>query len=65
VGSPGEPIGVTFGTDASFFDPAGIECVIFGPGSIDQAHADEEWVGIEETARAAEILVEVAVQLAR
>ena len=35
-----------------------------GPGSIDQAHSDEEWVGIEETALAAEILAEAAFALA-
>ena len=64
VGEFGSPIGVTYGTDASFFDPAGIPCVIFGPGSIDQAHADEEWVSIEETARAAEILAQAALNLA-
>lgn len=64
-GDRAEPIGVTYGTDASCFGPAGIICVVFGPGSIDQAHSDEEWVGIEETARAAEILAQVAVDLAR
>ena len=63
TGHRAEPIGVTYGTDASCFDPAGISCVIFGPGSIDQAHSDEEWVGIEETARAAEILAQTALQL--
>ena len=64
LGYRGTPIGVTYGTDASFFDPAGIPCVIFGPGSIDQAHADEEWVDVEETALAAEILAETALNLA-
>lgn len=64
VGAFGEPVGVTYGTDGSFFAPAGIPCVVFGPGSIDQAHSDEEWVGIEETAQAAEILAEVARELA-
>ncbi len=64
VGSFGEPVGVTFGTDASFFGPAGIGCVVFGPGSIDQAHADEEWVGVEETALAAEIIAQAVVNLA-
>ncbi len=64
MGDQVEPIGVTYGTDASCFGPAGISCVVFGPGSIDQAHSDEEWVGIEETARAAEILAETAVGLA-
>ena len=58
-----EPIGVTYGTDASAFVPAGIICVVFGPGSIDQAHSDDEWVGIEETAIAAEILAQTALQL--
>lgn len=60
-----DPIGVTYGTDASCFGPAGISCVVFGPGSIDQAHSDEEWVGIEETAVAAEILAQTAIDLAQ
>lgn len=64
TGRRAEPIGVTYGTDASAFVPAGISCVVFGPGSIDQAHSDEEWVGIEETAQAAEILAQTALQLA-
>ncbi|MCY3539347.1 MAG: M20 family metallopeptidase [Acidimicrobiia bacterium] len=64
TGRDSRPIGVTYGTDASAFDPAGITCVVFGPGSIDHAHSDEEWVEIEETARAAEILAETALRLA-
>ena len=64
TGSRPEPIGVTYGTDASALVPAGISCVVFGPGSIDQAHSDEEWVGIEETAQAAEILAQTALNLA-
>lgn len=63
VGQPSSPKGVTFGSDASIFDPAGIPCVVFGPGSIDQAHSDDEWVSIEETAQAAEILAQVAFDL--
>lgn len=64
IGTVGEPHGMTYGTDASFFDPAGIPCVIFGPGSIDQAHSDEEWVGIDETALAAEILAQTVLNVA-
>ena len=64
LGDPGQPIGVPYGTDASWYAPAGIPCVIFGPGSIDQAHSDEEWVEIEDTALAAEIIAETAVLLA-
>ena len=64
IGAATDPIGVTYGTDASFFGPAGINCVVFGPGNIDQAHSDEEWVGIEETAQAAEVLAQTALDLA-
>ena len=64
LGTPGEPIGVPYGTDGAWFAPAGIPSVIFGPGSIDQAHSDEEWVEIEDTALAAEIIAETAVLLA-
>lgn len=63
LGEPGEPMGMTFGTDASFYGPAGIPSVIFGPGSIDQAHSDDEWVEIDEVARGAEILAEAMLAL--
>ncbi len=64
LGEPGRPIGVPYGTDGAWFAPAGIPSVVFGPGSIDQAHSDEEWVEIEDTALAAEIIAETAVLLA-
>ena len=64
LGDPGQPIGVPYGTDGAWFAPKGIPSVIFGPGSIDQAHSDEEWVEIEDTALAAEIIAETAVLLA-
>ena len=64
LGDPGQPIGVPYGTDGAWFSPQGIPSVIFGPGSIDQAHSDEEWVEIEDTALAAEIIAETAVLLA-
>ena len=64
LGDPGQPIGVPYGTDGAWFSPKGIPSVIFGPGSIDQAHSDEEWVEIEDTALAAEIIAETAVLLA-
>ena len=54
TGNPGQVVGMTFGTDASFISPVGIPCVVFGPGSIDQAHSDDEWVEIEQVAQAAE-----------
>lgn len=63
AGASGDPIGVTFGSDASWFAPAGVDCVVFGPGSIDQAHSDLEWVPIEEVAVAGEILAQTALEL--
>jgi len=35
---------VSFGTEAGLFDNIGINCVVCGPGSIDQAHKADEFV---------------------
>ncbi len=35
---------VAFGTEAPFFQSLGIETVVFGPGSIDQAHQPDEYL---------------------
>ena len=55
----GEPVssgGVPYGTDASnLAGVGGIPCVVIGPGSIDQAHTDEEWVDRAEVGRASAI----------
>jgi acetylornithine deacetylase/succinyl-diaminopimelate desuccinylase-like protein len=40
--------GVAFGTDAGEFSARGWPGVVFGPGSIAQAHTRGEWVAIEE-----------------
>jgi acetylornithine deacetylase/succinyl-diaminopimelate desuccinylase-like protein len=47
--------GVPYGTDASQLAPAGIPCVVLGPGSIDQAHTIDEYVELEEVEKAVEI----------
>lgn len=47
---------VPFGTDAAVFARAGIPSIVFGPGSIAQAHTKDEWVPLDEVARAADIL---------
>jgi acetylornithine deacetylase/succinyl-diaminopimelate desuccinylase-like protein len=51
---------VPYGTDASPLASAGIPAVVFGPGSIEQAHTCDEWVPLDEVAQAAEILYEMA-----
>jgi acetylornithine deacetylase len=35
---------VSFGTEAGLFDDIGINCLVCGPGSIDQAHKPDEFV---------------------
>ncbi|MFM7251314.1 MAG: M20 family metallopeptidase [Planctomycetaceae bacterium] len=48
------PVGVPYGSDASKLSRHGLDCLVFGPGSIDQAHAAVEWVEIAQVERAAE-----------
>lgn len=49
------PIGVPFCSDASKFGALGIPSMIFGPGSIDQAHAADEYIECDQVPLAAEI----------
>lgn len=48
MGLDPEPCGVPFGSDASKFSRAGVPAVIFGPGSIDRAHAADEYVEVDQ-----------------
>ncbi len=50
------PLGAPFGSDATKLTRAGTPTVIFGPGSIEQAHAPDEYVDLAEVARAVRIL---------
>lgn len=52
--------GVPFGTDAGPLGAVGVPCVVFGPGSIDQAHTKDEWIEIDEVRAAAECYFELA-----
>ena len=55
------PEGVPYGSDATkMVNVANIPTVVFGPGSIDQAHALNEFVDIAEVTKAARMLVEAA-----
>jgi acetylornithine deacetylase len=51
-----EVIAVPFGTDASTIAEAGIPSVVFGPGDIAQAHTKDEWIELDQMAKAEEIL---------
>jgi acetylornithine deacetylase/succinyl-diaminopimelate desuccinylase-like protein len=53
-------IGVPYGTDAATYQACGIPSVVFGPGSIDQAHTADEWVAVEQLEAAAEAYFQFA-----
>ena len=52
--------GMTAWTDAAILNDAGIPAICFGPGDIAMAHADEEWVSVEEIERATDALARLA-----
>lgn len=54
----GEKVGVPFGTNAPRIAIAGVPTVVFGPGSIDQAHTADEWLSLDELAKASDVLYE-------
>ena len=47
-GGAARQIGVPYGTNAPFFAAAGVPTVVFGPGSIEQAHTAAEWISIDQ-----------------
>ena len=61
-GSPGERIGVPYGTDAPAFNAIQCPTIVFGPGSIEQAHTNDEWLAIEQLKTAAEIYYQIGKQ---
>lgn len=58
--APPSLIGMPYGSDGSWLSNAGIPTVLFGPGSIDNAHSDDEWVDVADVVSAAETLAELA-----
>lgn len=63
-GLPDRVLGVPYGSDATkMVNDGGIPTIVFGPGSIDQAHAIDEYVEIDQVVAAAEMLVALARRL--
>ena len=56
VAGAGRQSGVSYGTDAPIYAATGVPSVVFGPGSILQAHTADEWLALDELEKAAEIL---------
>lgn len=66
LGRAVESVGVPYGTDASNLSGVGsIPCVVLGPGSIDQAHTDDEWVPLDEVRQAVAVYAGIARGFAR
>lgn len=61
-GLPGHVMGVEFGTDASTLAAGGVPTVVFGPGSIEQAHTKDEWIELAQLRLATNVLYELCCQ---
>jgi acetylornithine deacetylase len=55
----GEPMGISFGSEASRLARIADEVIVIGPGDMRTAHSDRECVPVAELERWTEILVEL------
>ena len=53
---PIEPTHAAFGTDAGAFALEGLPGVVFGPGSIDEAHTSREFVDMAQVETATDVM---------
>ncbi len=51
---------VSFGTEGSQFQRAGIPAVVCGPGSIEQAHKPNEWVAVDQVLKCEQFMRRLA-----
>jgi acetylornithine deacetylase len=54
MGYSGTVSGVAYGSDGTQIRALGIETIIFGPGSIDQAHTENEYIEVAQVQAAFE-----------
>jgi acetylornithine deacetylase len=47
--------GVPYATNAAFFSAAGVPAVVFGPGFLEQAHTQDEWIPLGQHRQAREV----------
>jgi acetylornithine deacetylase len=50
---------VSFGTEAGTYQRAGMPAVIFGPGSIDQAHKADEFIDIDQVSACIDFMIDL------
>ncbi|MFT7224425.1 MAG: acetylornithine deacetylase [Cellvibrionaceae bacterium] len=51
-----DPVSVAFATEAPFFQQLGMDVVVMGPGSIDQAHQPDEFIDLSQIDPATRVL---------
>lgn len=60
TGTDPDVIGMSFTTDARFVrNQVGIPAIVFGPGDVDQAHTNDEWVSVDRLVQAAAVFGEM------
>jgi acetylornithine deacetylase len=47
---------VAFGTEAPFLQSLGMDTIVMGPGSIDQAHQPDEYLALDQISPTVELL---------
>jgi acetylornithine deacetylase len=57
------PSTVSYATDAGWLQRLGLQCVLFGPGDIAVAHRPDEYVRVQDLARARQVLERVIAKL--
>jgi len=60
-----EPRGATYGADSRHFVAAGVPAVLFGPGTIDEAHYPDETIAWDQVERARAAIAAAAERFAR
>ncbi|CAN5533296.1 acetylornithine deacetylase [soil metagenome] len=59
LGARWPPSEIPFGTEAGFFEQAGIPSLVCGPGAIAQAHQPNEWIAASELGAADQFMVRI------
>ena len=59
---PSALVGAPYGTDAAAIAAAGVPTVVFGPGSVRQAHTADEYLAIDELELAVELFHRIAMR---
>jgi acetylornithine deacetylase len=62
MGRESERVGAPYGTDAAAIGAGGVPTVVFGPGSVHQAHTADEFIEVRELELGTELYHQIAVR---